>query len=254
MNAKRPGTDDKKSGLDKLAQIRSNEANAIVASYIKRMAGDEEIEILEAGCGKRWPIELDGVRYRLQGIDLDEDALRLRKERFDDLDETLIEDLREVRLPAASFDVVYSSFVLEHIEGAERVLRRFATWLKPGGLLILKIPDRDSAYSFVARMTPFWVHVLYYRWLRGMRNAGKPGFGPYPTFYDRVVSRKGIRRFARESRLQLLEECGFAVLPPGQKAFLQTLSVLSLRRLAGDYVNLLVILRRPDEATELGTL
>src|SRR6185437_11416268 len=71
------------------------------------------LRILEAGCGRDWPLHVS-VPYTLTGLDLDPDALAART----DLDEAIIGDLRTAELPAHSFDVVYSAFVLEHVSGA----------------------------------------------------------------------------------------------------------------------------------------
>jgi 2-polyprenyl-3-methyl-5-hydroxy-6-metoxy-1,4-benzoquinol methylase len=51
-----------------------------------------------------------------------------------------------------SFDVVFSSFVLEHVQRADVALKNFATWLKPGGLLILRLPERSTARAFLTRI------------------------------------------------------------------------------------------------------
>ena len=123
---------------------------------------DKVIEILEAGCGRSWPFKLDGVRYRLTGIDLDADALKHRVEVQRDLHEAVVGDLQTVSMQAEKFDVIYCSFVLGHIDGARGVLLRFKEWLKPGGSLIIKIPDPQSAHGFAAKLTPHWFHVLYY--------------------------------------------------------------------------------------------
>jgi hypothetical protein len=114
------------------------------------------------------------------------------------------------------------------------------------------IPDPYSVYGFTSRMTPHWIHVLFYRLIVGQKNAGKPGYGPYPVTYDKVVSREGIRAFCRENGLVLAAEYG---IPSGltddslkQKlveAYKKVLQVLSLGRLSSDYNDLLFIIRKP---------
>jgi SAM-dependent methyltransferase len=119
--------------------------NALIARRIRGIAGDEELQILEAGCGRKWPIDLSGARYRLTGVDLDAKALEARKNEVRDLHEAIVGDLCSIDFPRAHFDVIYSAFVLEHIKGAEEVLEKLVLWLKPGGLLILQVPDRDQS-------------------------------------------------------------------------------------------------------------
>ncbi|WP_247649837.1 class I SAM-dependent methyltransferase [Mycobacterium ulcerans] len=119
---------------------------ALCSSVIKSLGGP--LEILEAGCGLEWPINLDGIDYRLTGIDLNADALQRRVEKVGDLDEANLGDLTvKGTIPPGRYDVIYSSFVLEHIHDAEAALALMFDGLKPGGLLLLRIPDRDAAYG-----------------------------------------------------------------------------------------------------------
>jgi len=53
--------------------------------------------------------------------------MRIRREKYGDLDVELVADLRDVQLPVGAFDVVYCSFLLEHVSGAREVLDRFRT-------------------------------------------------------------------------------------------------------------------------------
>lgn len=166
------------------------------------------LRILEAGCGQSWPLRLDGVDYQLTGVDLDEHALEIRKNNPGDLDVAVVGDLATVDLEDRAYDVIYNAFVLEHVKGAENILKNFARWLDKGGVLIMQIPDRESVYGLITRITPFWFHVFYKRYIQGVRNAGKPGYAPYPTFYENVVSRVGIHDFCNKHGLVVREELG----------------------------------------------
>jgi SAM-dependent methyltransferase len=119
-------------------------------------------------------------------------------------------DLRTADLGGRKFDVVYSSYVLEHVPNAALALENLYRWLKPGGLLILRFPDRNTAFGFTGRFTPFWLHVAYHKYILRRWNAGKPGFGPYPTYYDWIVSREGLRDFCASHRLRVREEYGLS--------------------------------------------
>ena len=218
-------------------------ADAIVLDHIVRYARDKgSIEILEAGCGRRWPFDLGGIDYRLTGVDINEDALRIRQEEKRDLHEVVLGDLRTVDFGNRRFDIIYSSFVLEHVPNAEQVMANFLDWLKPGGLLILKFPNRDSVYGFVTRFTPFWFHVFYKRYICGYPNAGKPGFGPFPTVHDEIIAREQFERFVRAHDLSIETTCGFGILPKFQRLGVRFLANLSLGRLTADYHNLLYVL------------
>jgi len=216
----------------------------LVLSYLKQRTEAGAVSILEAGCGRRWYFDLQDTHYRLTGVDLDSVALESRKNEQKDLHEAIVGDLRNVELMPDSYDVIYNKYVLEHVEGAQQVLDNFCRWLKPSGLLIVYIPDRASVYGFLSMHTPHWVHVLISRYLLDRRDAGKLGSAPYPTYYDAVVSREGIRVYARSHQLHILEEWGY-FKPRGLASLLLTCaSFLSLGRLAATHCDLLFIMER----------
>lgn len=236
--------------------IRSNsEIMQIIADEIRSLGdGGRKVRILEAGCGRRWGVKLGDLPYSLVGLDVDEAALAKRKSKFNDLDEVIVADIRHVELPPASFDVIYSAFVLEHISGAEAVLDRFLGWLKPGGLLILFFPDRNSVYGFITRITPLWFHVFYYKYLLGHANAGKPGFGPYETYHDEIIARRHFRSFAADRGLVVKGEFGLAdELPPSQRKFTDIVARLSFGTLVSNYSNLCYVLQLPRTSDEKTT-
>lgn len=215
--------------------------------HIRRRAGERRpLRILEAGCGKRWRLKLDDVQYRLVGLDISQDALELRKSQFDDLDEAIVGDLRTAGLREGEFDIVYSCYVLEHIEGAELVLDNFFRWLKPGGLLILTIPDRDSARGFATRITPHLAHILFYRYIKGWKNAGKSGHGPFPTVFDKIVSRRGIREYCEAHDAVILDEYGIdsSTGTGFERWTIKALSVLSFGMLESRYCDLTYVIQK----------
>jgi SAM-dependent methyltransferase len=166
------------------------------------------LRILEAGCGREWYFELDDIAYEVTGVDLDGHAMAFRKDQKHDLDHCIVGDLHTVDLPAGHFDVIYCSFVLEHIRGAEHVLDNFVRWLKPGGTLIIRVPDVTGVQTFLARRLPRWFAILYYKLAWGIKNAGKPGFAPYPAYYDDVISPRGFNEYCASRKLTLVEEIG----------------------------------------------
>ncbi|MGH8771417.1 MAG: class I SAM-dependent methyltransferase [Burkholderiales bacterium] len=225
--------------------------NELIERYIQSKAvNGAPVQILEAGCGQKWELDLDNVV--LTGVDLDPAALDIRKNVQKDLHEAIQGDLCSIDLPAERFDVIYNSFVLEHIEDAGRVLQNFTRWLKPGGIVVLKIPDPDSVRGFITRITPHWFHVFYYRYLLGARNAGKPGYAPYTTYYHPVVSRRGIREFCEKQSLVVREECGDGgyqsfgrgAIASLTRLFVRTVAALSFGKLTSRHTNLLFILEK----------
>jgi SAM-dependent methyltransferase len=209
------------------------------------------VDILEAGCGREWNIVLTGIDVHLTGVDLDAKAIGYRRDVVGDLDEAIVGDLRTVAVPKSSYDVVFSAFVLEHIKGARSVLDGMVDALRPGGLLILRVPDGDSVYAFLARLLPFWTHVLYKRITQRDPMAGKPGHPPYRVVYDDVVTRSALRAYAAERGLVVLDELGTNPHIDnlgrlgGVGMFVQRLIArLSGGRLVGTHNNLTLILKK----------
>ena len=225
---------------------------ALLESYLQQQVSDGKVlQILEAGCGRQWCFRMDGIAYELTGVDMDPAALEARRRTKRDLSHCIVGDLRTVALEPNKYDVIYNSFVLEHVRGAEQVLENFVQWLRPGGILILRVPDRDGVQGFLARLTPHWIHVLYYRWAWRMKEAGKPGFAPYPTIYDKVVSISGLRRFCANQGLIIKEELGVGSYQRGYgiarkftPIVARLINWLTLGRIQRDYVDLTIVAQK----------
>jgi SAM-dependent methyltransferase len=216
--------------------------------------GNDPIRILEAGCGQRWPIHVAGRPIHLTGIDTDAEAMRIRKESQGDLDVGIVADLRTVDLPADSFDIVYCSFVLEHVDGAENVLDRLVHATRPGGRLIIRVPDGKSVYGWFVRRSPHRVHVWWKRYVEGFENAGKPGHAPYPTVYDKVVSREGLVDYAARNNLAVVDIYGsnsylrvFRRARRIAEMGIRVTAWLSRGRLAATHNNIGVVLQKANQ-------
>lgn len=241
---------------DSLQLISSwEESNKIMEDHIKELEiPGQQLQILEAGCGQRWPLDLTGCNYMLTGIDLDKNALEIRLNSEKDLDKAVVGNLRTAEFDDATFDVIFCSFVLEHISGAERVMSNFRKWLKPGGIIILRVPGPESVQGFVTRSTPHWFHVLYYRRVLKCENAGKAGYAPYPVFYDRVIWRRGMMEYCARCGLNIMStygagyaKSGSGVVKPLISIFKMLMNILSFGYLSHRHTDLLYIIQRPRE-------
>lgn len=244
---------DKKSIKPQLLERHEQEVEKIEAylNSTERLSL-EPLQILEAGCGRRWDLRDLLFAYCLTGIDLDEEALRLRKEVTHDLDVAIHGDLTLENFPQEQFDVIYSSYVLEHITGAEAVLDRFVGWLRHGGDLVIRIPDGHSAYGTITRLSPHWFHVFYYRWILGNKMAGKPGYPPYQTIFEPVVSINGLESYAKNRGLELVASYRTTVETKHNfrgrlvRLAIQAVETLSFGRRTSSHCTLTYILRKPN--------
>jgi SAM-dependent methyltransferase len=97
---------------------------------------------LEVGAGQgsiaRWLGYRMGPTGSVLAIDLETDLL-------EDLGVPNVEvrraDVLDVDLPSGSFDLIHARLVLTHIPERTRAIRRMASWLAPGGRLVLEEVD-----------------------------------------------------------------------------------------------------------------
>ncbi len=235
----------------KLSPSRAMEVELIESIIARQRTQDGVVRVLEAGCGRQWPLRLEGVDYHLTGVDMDAEALAIRKDQLNDLDEIIVGDLRAVDIQYSQFDVIYNAYVLEHIRGAEGVLQSFVHWLRPNGVIILRIPDPESVHGFITKFSPHWVHIFYYRYILGNKRAGSAGYPPYPTVYDPIVSRVGLRLFCERNCLTMELELGDGYWRPGRGMMKNVIDIgkklisfLSFGRLSHRHTDLLYVLRK----------
>ena len=169
-----------------------------------------------------------------------------------DLDDAIVADLSVPgTIEEGRYDVIFSSYVLEHIQDAEIALDNMVNGLKRVAFSCCEFTDRDSVQGWTVRHTPFSVHVAYDRYVVGYGDAGKPGHPPYPTFHAPIVSRKGIRDFCDKHGCSVLEELGHTSYIRGAgaktrliRAYVRAMSILSFGALAWQHNNLTYIIRK----------
>jgi SAM-dependent methyltransferase len=191
------------------------------------------LRILEAGCGRRCQPDTPPDAY-VVGLDVDETGLALNER----LDERIVADIESADLPRDAFDRIVCHDVLEHLPQPIAALDNLVGSLAPGGELRLGLPEVTSRKSLVAKFTPHSFHVLAYRML-GRENAGRPGYGPFPTYLRWSLRQPALEQWARARGLDILESrkepgAAFAGRP-------------ILRRLVGTSSELRLVLRKSPE-------
>lgn len=72
-------------------------------------------------------------------------------------------DISVLDYPAESFDLIHARFVLSHLANRDELVSKFATWLRPGGYLVVtdayQLPTETSPHPIVARV--FGAYVNY---------------------------------------------------------------------------------------------
>lgn len=160
----------------------------------------------------------------------------------------LLGDLRTVPLPPRSFDIVVCAFLLERIPHAPLVLDRFVAALRPGGLLLLRIHDRDCAAAALDRMLPDPARKAL--WAR--LHPAEPG--PFPAIYHPLASARGIQAYALMHGLVIMRRetartppCASGRLAGAVPAARMLIAWLSRGRLTDAHDELLFVIRKPED-------
>lgn len=106
-----------------------------------------------------------------------------------------------IPFPDGMFDLVYSDYVLEHVEHPEGFLKEVFRVLKPGGSFFFRTPNVWHYVSITALVLPHWAHE---RLANKARRLGADAHHPYPTYY-RMNTRRKLRRLCTGAGLSNLE-------------------------------------------------
>lgn len=208
------------------------------------------LTVLQAGCTTAGAeLDLDALRSSgcavvVSRVDDDSPVCRAVAGAHPELAGCTLGDLRSVPLAPRSQDIVQCSMLLARISNAELVLGRFVETLKPGGLLLLRVPDIQSAAGFLDRVLPRSLRALIWR----AQRPGEPG--PHPAVYEPLAAARGIRSFAARHGLVIAGRqlsCGPAQRRPHWlQAACKLVSSVSGGRLDWTHDELCYVIRKPE--------
>lgn len=101
--------------------------------------------------------------------------------------------LQDAKFESGSFDVVFSSHVLEHIGEPSALLQEMNRVLRPGGLLVSVVPTQFASLAWRVRRR-FWgdpppIHVSFFDKESFETLLKKNGFSPVKTRYNSELAR-----------------------------------------------------------------
>ncbi len=130
------------------------------------------------------------------GIDLSEPIVRQARAGFDRQPlRPVVSDVRRLPFADNSFDAIYSMGTIEHFEETEASVTELARILRPGGRLILGVPNRHDPF-----LRPIMVAVL--------SRLGLYGYG-----YEKCYSRRALRKMIEDAGLDVRLESGILFMP-----------------------------------------
>lgn len=156
----------------------------------------QETNLLDVGCGFGFFLRAAEARgFRAQGLEPSPEIVaEARKLVSGEIKEGLVET---VEYPAASFDVILMADVLEHVASAKDVLSMIYTMLKPGGVIVVRVPDM---HGLLIRVT-HWVDRL----TGGRINNGVERLWHYHTF---GFTQKTLANFLSTAGFEIVEMYG----------------------------------------------
>lgn len=156
-----------------------------------------QLRVLEAGCGSTSHLPLNPL-WQLTGIDLSETQLLKNTH----LHEKVLGNLETYQWGTAQFDMIVCWDVIEHLPNPQRALKNLFDALAPEGLLVLAFPHVHSIKGWVTKLTPYSVHIAFYRFLLGADVSRQ-----FPTYLRMEIVPQRIINFAAQHGL----ECSYRV-------------------------------------------
>lgn len=116
-----------------------------------KILDNKDLKVLDIGCSNGFKTKMLFDKYdniiKIDGIDIDENAIKEAKESFKDNFKYSFE-LRSIdELDTNNkYDIINLSYVLQHLKNPEEILKKLKELLTDRGIIIIKVPD-DSFKS-----------------------------------------------------------------------------------------------------------
>lgn len=155
-----------------------------------RLIDARGLRVLDLGCGGGHNGEMlkKAGASEVVGVERDPGAAAQARERLDRVVECDLAELDPAELGERPFDAILASDVLEHLYDAEGVLARAVGTLRPGGAVVLSLPNVSNVYVFATLLAKTWPR----------RGSG-------------IFDRTHVRWFAKRDMVRLLEGAGLEV-------------------------------------------
>ena len=211
------------------------------------------LKLLEAGCGSSTRLTIPAGTY-VVGIDISQSQL----DKNDILDEKILGDIQTYPLEEAVFDIIICRDVLEHLSDPEAAVRNFARAIKPGGLIILALPNLRSLKGWITKWSPHWFHVWTYKYIFRRKHAGKAGFAPFKTYMRSSIAPDRLKELGDKLGLNIdyfqLYEGGvlrilrkrIGLMGPLWKVVQFLVKMLSLGRLDAEKTDFVIVFSKPE--------
>lgn len=162
--------------------------DAAIAAHVR-----PDARILDVGCSRGDP-DLPALRRGRLLVGTDVDLPGLRANHI--ADACAHAAATALPFPDASFDLVVSKWVVEHLEHPERDFAEFRRVLRPGGALCLLTPNGNSVFTLLSRAIPYRLKQVFKGRLFGVHEEDT-----FRTYY-RANTRRQLRALLRTAGFQ----------------------------------------------------
>jgi SAM-dependent methyltransferase len=172
--------------------------------------------ILDVGCSSgSFLRSLKGNAWKLYGIEMS--SVVAEQARMSAGAEVFVGDVLDASFPEKQFDAVTAFHVLEHTYDPRRVFERVFSWLKPGGIFTLTLPNIDSLEARVFGGYWFGLDIPRHLWQFSpgavSTMAASVGFEPVMVKTERSCYIEGS---IRNLVLDLEGRCGISPVAPSE--------------------------------------
>jgi len=106
--------------------------------------------------------------------------------------------------PDASFDLIVSCEVIEHVGQPDKMVQEIARVLRPNGLAIMTFPSREFPFTYDP-LNRIW------QWLRNPdKRENVVSQGAYAFGHDYLIGSEDFKRWAAEANLEIIEFQGLS--------------------------------------------
>ncbi|HET7363650.1 MAG TPA: class I SAM-dependent methyltransferase [Burkholderiales bacterium] len=163
--------------------------------------------LLEVGCGPGIMLpDLLAMGFDVRAIDVSAEMIRRAEQRMTGHPlarrcRLAVGDVERLEFGEGAFDAVLAMGVLEYLPASDGALREMVRVLRPGGHLVLTVPNRAAAY-----------HLASGAYLAARRLVGRPRRTAYPArpclpwVLDRQLATLGMRKIESQA-------CNFIFFP-----------------------------------------
>lgn len=195
----------------RISRVKDAVAPWIIEKNIQ--AENQKKKILDIGCGHGWyPFRLidkwnfDG---HITAVDASEHNIKIfngeiTRRNYQDKISANIANAEALPFPDSTFDTVYSTESLEHIESPAKFFREASRVLKPGGTLIITTPS-GPIHSFWKCL--FWMPSKIKRIFKPSKQS------PEDRIFDNPLSWRQIKSAADGNNLELINYHKSVMLP-----------------------------------------